>query len=162
MNPGRPTNLWVDLGILDEDEPGVRGERLLERAPDDRLRAAVWELEPGKESGQYHVHHATEELLVVLGGRPTLRTPDGERQLEEGDVVHFPAGPQGAHQVLNRSDAVVRYLMAAAHSHLDVIEYLDDSQVVVWTAAESPQQGKPLFFVHELEAGGDAPTDEGA
>lgn len=147
----RPSNVWADLGVLNDDEPGVRGERLLERAPETRLRSAVWELDPGKESGQYHVHHATEELLVVLRGRPTLRTPEGERQLEEGDVVHFPAGPQGAHQVLNRSDEVVRFLMVAAHSHLDVIEYLDDSQVVVWTATDSPQQGKPLFFVHELQ-----------
>jgi uncharacterized cupin superfamily protein len=142
--------VWVDLGVVDDDE-GVRGERLLERAPDDRLRSAVWELDPGKASGQYHVHHATEELLIVLRGRPTLRTPEGERQLEEGDVVHFPSGPEGAHQVLNKSDAAVRFLMAASHSNLDVIEYLDDSQVVVWTAAESPQQRKPLFFVHELE-----------
>jgi uncharacterized cupin superfamily protein len=147
----QPTNVWVDLSVLDEDEQGVRGERLLERAPGDQLRSAVWELDPGNASGQYHVHHATEELLVVLRGRPTLRTPDGERQLEEGDVVHFPSGPAGAHQIVNRSDEAVRYLMAAAHSGLDVIEYLDDSQVVVWTATESPQQGKPLFFVHELE-----------
>jgi uncharacterized cupin superfamily protein len=154
---GNPSNVWVDLSAMDD---GVSGERLLERAPGTRLRSAVWELEPGKASGQYHVHHATEELLVVLRGRPTLRTPAGDRQLEEGDVVHFPAGPDGAHQVLNRSDDVVRYLMAASHSHLDVIEYLDDSQVVVWTASESPQQGKPLFFVHELERE-DASTDAG-
>jgi uncharacterized cupin superfamily protein len=147
-----PTNVWIDLGVLDDDEPGVRGERLLERAPGDRLRSAVWELDPGSVSGQYHVHHATEELIVVLRGRPTLRTPEGERQLEEGDVVHFPVGPEGAHQVINRSDAPVRYLMAAAHSHMDVIEYLDDSQVVVWTATESPQQGKPLFVIHTLDA----------
>lgn len=152
---GRPSNVWVELEDW-PDEDGVRGERLLERAPDDRLRSAVWELDPGKGSGQYHVHHATEELLVVLRGRPTLRTPEGERQLEEGDVVHFPTGSAGAHQVVNRSDGVVRFLMAASHSKLDVIEYLDDSQVVVWTAAESPQQGKPLFFVHRLE-GEDAP-----
>jgi uncharacterized cupin superfamily protein len=143
--------VWVDLGVVDDDE-GVRGERLLERAPDDRLRSAVWELDPGKASGQYHVHHATEELLIVLRGRPTLRTPDGERELEEGDVVHFPIGPAGAHQVVNRSNELVRFLMAASHSKLDVIEYLDESQVVVWTATDSAQQRKPLFFVHELES----------
>jgi uncharacterized cupin superfamily protein len=147
----RPSNVWGDRGVVDEDEEGVRGERLLERAPGDRLRSAVWELDPGKASGQYHIHHATEELLLVLRGRPTLRTSDGERQLEEGDVVHFPLGPAGAHQVVNRSDEVVRYLMSASHSKLDVIEYLDEAQVVVWTATDSPQQGKPLFFVHELE-----------
>jgi uncharacterized cupin superfamily protein len=147
------TNVWApDLTAFDDE--GVRGERLLERPTGTKLRSAVWEIDPGKASGQYHVHHATEELLLVLRGRPTLRTPAGERQLEEGDVVHFPAGPDGAHQVINRSDGVVRFLMAASHSGLDIIEYLDDSQVVVWTATDSLQLGKPLFFVHELEREG--------
>lgn len=145
-----PTNVWHPE-LRSQDDEGVRGERLLERPAGTKLRSAVWELDPGKASGQYHVHHATEELLLVLRGRPTLRTPEGERQLEEGDVVHFPSGPDGAHQVINRSEGVVRFLMAASHTGLDIIEYLDDSQVVVWTATESPQQGKPLFFVHELE-----------
>jgi uncharacterized cupin superfamily protein len=146
----RATNIWnIEWEASDEDE-GLRGQRLLERPKGTRLVAAVWELDPGKESGPYHIHHATEELLLVLRGRPTLRTPDGERQLEEGDVAHFPAGPDGAHQVINRSDGVVRYVMAASHSPLDVIEYLDESKVLVWTAAESPQMGKPLFIVHEL------------
>jgi uncharacterized cupin superfamily protein len=145
----QPSNVWGELGDIGD---GVRGERLLERASSDRLRSAVWELDPSKASGGYHVHHATEELLVVLRGRPTLRTPEGERQLEEGDVVHFPAGPEGAHQVINKSDDVVRFLMAAAHSDHDIIEYPDNSEIAVWTAAESPQQGKPLFFVHKLES----------
>lgn len=145
----RATNIWTDDWAPDDDE-GLRGVRLLERKPGTRLVAAVWELDPGKDSGPYHVHHATEELLVVLRGRPTLRTPDGERQLDEGDVAHFPPGAPGAHQVLNRSDGVVRYLMAAAHSPLDVIEYVDESKVLVWTLTESPQQGKPLFFAHLL------------
>ena len=31
----------------------------------------------------------------MLRGRPTLRGPDGERQLDEGEVVDFPVGPDG-------------------------------------------------------------------
>jgi len=34
-----------------------------------------------------------------------------------------------------------------------VIEYLDKQEVIVWTAAESPQSGEPLFIVHDLDAG---------
>jgi len=132
---------------------GVRGERLLERAPETKLRSAVWELDPGAASGEYHLHHATEELLVVLRGTPTLRTPAGERRLAEGDVVHFATGPEGAHRILNRSDGVARYLMVASHIPLDVIEYPDKHEVLVWTAAESPQSGEPLFIVHDLAAG---------
>ncbi len=60
----------------------------------------------------FHFHHGAEELLVVLRGRPTLRTLAGERQLEEGAVVHFPLGPDGAHEIRNDTDEPVRYLVA--------------------------------------------------
>ena len=56
--------------------------------PGGMLGASVYELPPGGYS-VYHFHHGSEELLIVLRGQPTLRTPDGERQLAEGDVVHF-------------------------------------------------------------------------
>ena len=60
----------------------------------------------------FHFHHGAEELLIVLRGRPTLRTLAGERQLEEGAVVHFPLGPDGAHEIRNDTDEPVRYLVA--------------------------------------------------
>ncbi|MBV8258153.1 MAG: cupin domain-containing protein [Actinobacteria bacterium] len=130
---------------------GVRGARLLERPPGTKLVSAVWELDPGAESPQYHLHHATEELLLVVAGTATLKTPEGERMLEPGEVVHFPLGAPGAHKVLNRSDAPVRYLMIAAHSRLDVIEYLDTNEVVVYSHEPSILAEDPIFFRHELE-----------
>jgi uncharacterized cupin superfamily protein len=48
--------------------------------------------------------------LLVLDGTPALRRPQGEDQLEAGDVVCLPEGPAGAHQLLNRSASVVRAL----------------------------------------------------
>lgn len=147
------SNVWSVEWDAD-DGSGVRGQRLLERPAGVRLRSAVWELEPGQTSGPYHLHHGAEELLIVLRGRPTLRTPEGERELDEGTVAHFASGPTGAHQVLNRSDAVVRYVMVASHTSPDVIEYLDEGKILAWAATESPQQGQPLFFVHDLGGGG--------
>ncbi len=146
-----PSNVWkVELQPDDDWGPGVRGERLLERPPGTRLVSAVWELDAGARSPKYHLHHATEEMLVVLTGTATLRTPAGERNLVEGDVVHFPVGAAGAHQVINRSDGVARYLMIGAHSTLDAIEYVDDSRVIVYSHAASLLQGESLFFTHEL------------
>ncbi len=46
-----------------------------------------------------------------MRGQPTLRTPEGKQALEEGDVVAFPRGEEGAHQVSNRTDAPIRVLM---------------------------------------------------
>ena len=47
----------------------------------------------------------------MLRGRPHLRTPDGWRQLDEGDVVAFPLGERGAHQLANRTGEHVRLVM---------------------------------------------------
>jgi len=133
-------NVWGDL---DEIEAGIRGKRL-RRTEGNRLAAAVWELAPGSAGVDYHFHHGTEELLVVLRGRATLRAPDGERELIEGEVVHFPPGPEGAHTVLNRSDELVRYLMVGAHASPDIIEYPDKGTFVAGAKTHS-QRGEPFF-----------------
>jgi uncharacterized cupin superfamily protein len=49
----------------------------------------------------------------VVAGRPVLRDPDGERQLEPGDCILFPSGPAGAHQIFNRSGEAVRVLLVS-------------------------------------------------
>ncbi len=41
------------------------------------LAANVYELDPGAVGSPLHVHHANEELLLVLAGTPSLRGPDG-------------------------------------------------------------------------------------
>jgi uncharacterized cupin superfamily protein len=148
-----PGNVWnVELESAPEEwGKGVRGMRLLDRSSRPRLVCAVWELDTGARSPQYHAHHAAEEMLLVLRGTPTLRTPGGERLLEEGEVVHFPVGAPGAHQVKNDSADVVKYLMIAAHNPFDAVEYIDEAKVVVYSVAESSLQGERLFFSHDLQ-----------
>ena len=80
-----------------------RRARVGRQAGARELGASVFELPPGASTFPLHAHYANEELLVVLAGRPTLRTIDGERELEEGDVVSFPTGRDGAHRVDNRT-----------------------------------------------------------
>jgi uncharacterized cupin superfamily protein len=134
------TNVWTELADLGH---GVRGSRL-ERIRGETLASAVWELDPGADV-DYHFHHGTQELVLVLRGRLTLRTKDGEHELAEGDVVAFPRGADGAHGTMNRSDEPVRYLMVAAHDTPEVIEYPDSGTLVV--GARTPSQGgEPLFL----------------
>jgi len=75
------------------------------------IGGSMYELEPGDRLWPYHTHHANEEWLLVVRGAPTLRSPEGEQDLKEGDVVCFPRGKDGAHQVTNRTDAPIRVLM---------------------------------------------------
>jgi uncharacterized cupin superfamily protein len=145
--PDYGSNIWDDLEDIGD---GVRGSRLLQRAKETRLRAAVWELDPGATSGPYHVHHGTEELLFVLRGRPTLRTPYGERELEEGEAVHFPAGPEGAHQLANQSDEVARFVIAASHVVPEIVEYIDEGVATAWSTHDSLVTGESLEFRKKL------------
>src|SRR5581483_9945335 len=98
----------------------------------------------------YHFHHASEEILVVLEGEPTLRTPAGERRLERGQVVHFPAGPDGAHALRNESDGPVRYLMASTLASPEVAEYPELKQMTA-PARTGSQTGEHLWLSHSLE-----------
>jgi uncharacterized cupin superfamily protein len=97
----------------------------------------------------FHFHHASEELLVVLRGRPTLRTGDGSRQLDEGEVVHFPTGPDGAHALSNDTEETVRYVMASTLRSPEVAEYPDLRQITA-QARTGSQTGDRLWFIHDV------------
>jgi uncharacterized cupin superfamily protein len=85
----------------------IRAAGIGKRIGADLLAGSVYEIDPGKKLW-YHLHHANEEWLVVLRGRPTLRTPEGERELVEGEVACFARGAAGAHQVRNGTEEPVR------------------------------------------------------
>jgi uncharacterized cupin superfamily protein len=134
-------NIYAEeLAAIDEGQRGLR----MERRDDCPLVCAVWELDPGGSSGPYHLHHGTHELLIVLRGRATVRTPDGDREVPEGGVVQFPRGLAGAHKVTNDGDVPLRYVMVAHHGSPEVIEYLDDGVTIV--GARTPSgDGERLF-----------------
>ena len=104
------------------------------------LGGSLYELEPGDRLWPYHTHHANEEWMIVLRGRPTLRTPEGEQELHEGDVVCFKRGPEGLHQVRNATEEPIRVLMLSTLLAPDVVEYADSGKVSVVDA-----KGKRLF-----------------
>src|SRR6185437_11207602 len=127
-------NIWGDeCGEQPEDWSGGGGlrKRIVEggyRENGPRLGATVYELGPGNFM-IFHFHHGSEELLIVLRGRPTLRTLAGTEQLDEGDAVHFPTGPDGAHEIRNDTAEPVRYVVAGTHVSPEVVEYPDLKQL---------------------------------
>ena len=92
------------------------------------IGGSMYELEPGDRLWPYHTHHANEEWLLVVRGRPTLRTPEGEQDLREGDVVAFPRGDAGLHQVSNRTNALIRVLMLSTMIEPDLVHYPDSGK----------------------------------
>jgi uncharacterized cupin superfamily protein len=137
-------NIWDDeWGEQEEDWSGGggRSKRLVPRGP--ILGASLYELERGNFM-ILHFHHGSEELLLVLRGRPTLRTLEGERELDEGDVVHFPTGPDGAHEIRNDTDEPVRYVVAGTRVSPEVVEYPDLKQLTA-------QSTHGLFVIHDVK-----------
>jgi uncharacterized cupin superfamily protein len=97
----------------------------------ERIGASLWELPPGEAAYPYHFHYVEEELVIVLSGRPSLRTPEGVRGLEQGEALRFPTGEKGAHQIFNETDDVVTFLAISSQGLADVLIYPDSDRVGV-------------------------------
>ncbi len=146
---GDTANIWSDVWEHESDEEWSAGKST-RVARGAKVGATVYEIAPGRTGGLYHFHHGAEELLVVLRGTPTLRDPSGERELAEGDVILFPVGSDGAHQLINRTDEPVRYLMAANRPSPEAVEYPDSRQISVMALTAS-QHGEPLWDMRTLD-----------
>ena len=139
-------NIWGDEWGEQPDDwsgGGALLKRLTPRGFEHLLGASLYELGPGNFM-VFHFHHGSEELLIVLRGRPTLRTLDGERQLDEGETVHFPTGPAGAHEIRNDTGETVRYVVAGARISPEIVEYPDLKKA-------TGQSKHGLFFIHDAE-----------
>jgi uncharacterized cupin superfamily protein len=130
MDDGDAVNIWDDV----PDWGGIGARRLVRAG--SGLGASIWEIHPG---GDYwrHFHHASDELLIVLRGRPTVGTPDGTRRLDEGDVLPLPRGPAGDRTIANESDQVVRVVIVSTNVDPEVAEYPDSGKVGIWIGEEA-------------------------
>jgi uncharacterized cupin superfamily protein len=112
----------------------LRAVRLAQHAGAQRLAANLYELDPGAIVSPLHFHHANEELLFVISGTPSVRRgPGDDRVLTPGEVVSFPVGPSGTHQVLNRSGAPGRVLVCATNNLPEVAEQVENKTLAVIT-----------------------------
>lgn len=100
---------WHGEGTAGPSEPDHTPREPKESPP--LLDATVVDIEPGQTAGPYHYVLGREEWLLVLEGAPTLRHRDGEDRLEAGDLVCFPEGPAGAHELRNDGDSPARALL---------------------------------------------------
>ena len=93
---------------------------------------SVYDLPPGEAIGPYHFEWTDEEWLIALAGTVAFRGPNGEQTLEPGDVVCFPAGPDGAHQVRNAGEVPARVAIVSTQNEFGIVEYPEDEKVGIW------------------------------
>ena len=99
----------------------------------EQTGTSLYELPPGEALCPYHYEYGEEEWLLVIEGRPTVRTPEGSEQLEPFEVAFFPKGPAGAHQIRNDTETAVRVLMWSTLVYPTATAYPDSDKVAVWT-----------------------------
>jgi uncharacterized cupin superfamily protein len=93
------------------DEHRYRAQSLGRERGAKRASWSVYELPPGERATAFHYELNREEWILVIAGEATVRGADGERVLRPGDVACFPIGPAGAHTIVNRGQAPLRYAM---------------------------------------------------
>jgi uncharacterized cupin superfamily protein len=141
-------NLYDDEWDSFEEHRGfsIRDAWIGKRLGSELIGGSMYEVAPGKKLWPYHTHHTNEEWLIVLRGRPTLRTPEGEQELVEGDVACFCRGAAGAHQVRNDTGEPARILMLSTRLLPEIVEYLDSGKVGTRDA-----KGERLFLARRGE-----------
>jgi uncharacterized cupin superfamily protein len=130
------------------------------RVAGEHLGASLYALPPGQATFPYHYELGNDELLVVVAGSPTLRSPQGERELKLGDCVHFPSGEAGAHQVINRSDREARVLLVSNFAMPRGAVQPDSRKIMVrWGAEAEERAWFPLDAASDYWQGEEQPGD---
>lgn len=141
MHPVNEADL--DWSETERGETAFRRKKLAAAAAesaDPDLGCSLYELPPGKQSWPYHYHSGNAEAFFVLSGAGLLRAPEDDHRLESGDYVACPAGPAGAHRVVNDGDEPLRYLALSTMNAPDVTMYPDSEKFGVYTG--SPPGGE--------------------
>ena len=96
-----------------------------------KLSISFYTLQPGQSNYPYHQHFGREEVFYIISGTATLKTPKGEQEVTEGDVIFMPPNENGAHMLTNNSDKPVSYLDIDTQSSSDVVLYPESGNIRV-------------------------------
>jgi uncharacterized cupin superfamily protein len=129
-------NITAPTFTYDDDDPAGSRAGLVRFGAQlgaQQTGTSVYELPAGQALCPYHYEYGEEEWLLVLHGNPSVRDPDGTHELRPDDVVFFPRGPEGAHQVRNDSTETVRVLMWSTVVQPTATVYPDSDKIAIWT-----------------------------
>jgi uncharacterized cupin superfamily protein len=123
---------FEDRGI---DGFRVRRARLAQQAGAKKIGMSLWEIPAGEAAYPYHWHVVDEEVIIVLDEGLCLRGPQGDwRALPAGEVLAFPVGEEGGHQLWNRGASTARFLSISSGPSEgdDIVFYPDSGKIGVY------------------------------
>jgi len=135
--------------LLREPHYDSQGARLARGTAARKLGASFDILAPGKRGCPYHLHHAQEELFVILEGSGTLRVAGEQLPIKAGDVIFIPAGPEYPHHILNTSEQPLKYLSVSTREQPEICEYPDSGK---YLAEGSLQSSTPFDVIDRRRA----------
>ena len=168
MRPGVGTSDVDHPNVVNEDELewgeqshgekfGYRRKWLGSATDGEKLGCSLYEVPPGRRAWPYHYHGTNEEAVYVLEGSGTLRIGGDEVRVSKGDYVALPARVEGAHQLTNSSDSVLRYLCFSTMIEPDVMVYPDSNKIGIFVGAApgGPKEKRTLskFLRGDAEVG---------
>ena len=96
-----------------------------------KLGFNVTTVPPGKKAFPYHAHRANEEMFFILEGEGSVRIAGETHPIRKGDFISLPPGRDSAHQILNDSQAPLRYLAVSTMEIPELVEYPDSGKLGV-------------------------------
>lgn len=110
-----------------------------------KLGLSIDILAPGMRGCPYHFHYAQEEAFVILEGVGSLRVAGSMLEIQAGDVVFIPPGPQYPHQIVNTSAAPLKYLSISTRDSPEVVEYPDSGKYLAMAAGPLADGSTQVF-----------------
>lgn len=109
-----------------------------------QIGATLHVVPAGKTAWPYHRHHGNDEIFFVVAGAGEYRVGERRLPIKAGDLIGAPAGGE-AHQIINSSNAELRYIAFANHGRADVIEYPDSGKMAVVIAHGNDREPASVF-----------------
>ena len=67
-------------------------------------------------------------MFIILEGQGTLRVAGEMLPIRTGDVIFIPPGPDYPHQIINTSDAQLKYYSISTRETPEICEYPDSGK----------------------------------
>ncbi|RMP28362.1 Auxin-binding protein [Pseudomonas coronafaciens pv. atropurpurea] len=108
-----------------------------------KLGASIDVVAPGKRSCPYHFHHAQEEMFVIIEGEGSLRVAGELLPIKTGDIVFIPPGAEYPHQIINTSQAPLKYLSSARGRRRRCVNTRTQASIRRWFQPTEPECSAP-------------------
>ena len=86
-------------------------------------------------------------MFFIIEGHGEIRIGDETHPIRQGDLIACPpGGRETAHQIINNSDAELRYLAVSTNNSPEVAEYPDSGKYGVIIELEDSHGGMPNMW----------------